>query len=80
MAEITFNPMDDDRYYNQEPILLIVSGIVHEATFESSRHWFYLHNHWQPEGIGIAELPEYINEDDDRLEGWSFCEIWRNHD
>ena len=80
MAEIRFNPMDDDRYYNQGPILLIVSGIVHEACFESSRNWFYLHNHWQPEGIGIAELPDYINEDDDRLEGWAFCEIWRNHD
>lgn len=46
----------------------------------SGENWFYLHNHWQPEGIGIAELPDYINEDDDRLEGWAFCEIWRNHD
>lgn len=69
MNEIKFNTMSDDRFYNQAAILLIVDNVIHEATFESSRHWFYLYNHYS----GEKELPEYIDEDDERLKGWAFC-------
>lgn len=72
---IEFNPMSDDRYANQQPILLNVAGVIHEATYELSRNWFYLHNHWQHKGDTLTELPELIPEDDERLLGWAFCEL-----
>lgn len=36
---IDFNDMSDDRYWNQEPILLLIGNTVHEAQFENSRGW-----------------------------------------
>ena len=36
---IHFNDMSDDRYWNQEPILLLIDNTVHEAHFENSRGW-----------------------------------------
>lgn len=78
MDEITFNSMDDDRWYDQDYVLLLIENTVHEATYERSRGWFYLFNHWNFEGKD--GLDEHIMLDDERLKGWAFCEIWRNHD
>lgn len=75
MPQIEFSPMDDYRYYDQAAILLIVSGTVHEATFESGRHQFYLYNHWGMSGDAPVELPDYIPEDDERLGGWASCKL-----
>ena len=75
MPRIEFNTMDDLGYYDQGHILLIVSGTVHEATFESSRHQFYLYNHWQRIGDDLASLPDYLPEDDERLGGWAYCKL-----
>lgn len=33
MAEITFNSIDDERWYDQDYILLLIDCTVHEATF-----------------------------------------------
>lgn len=73
---ICFNGMSDDRYWNQEPVLLLINGRVHEATFENSRGWFYLYNRW--DGEENDELPEFLMEDDERLEGWCFAKIDEN--
>lgn len=75
MPQIEFSPMDDDRYYDQSAILLIVSGTVHEATFEPSRHQFYLYHHWGMSGDTPVKLPDYIHEDDERLGGWAYCKL-----
>ena len=73
---IDFNPMSDDRYWNQEPVLLLIGNTVHEASFESSRHWFYLYNrsHFTDSG-DFEQLPEYLDEDDERILGWAFARI-----
>lgn len=74
--EISFNPMSDDRYWNQEPILLVIGNNIHEASFEKSRGWFYLHNDGQVNENGEYEtLPEHLDEDDDRILGWAFARI-----
>jgi len=73
MAEITFNSMDDERWYDQDYILLLIDGTVHEATFERSRNWFYLFNNWNFEGRD--GLTEHIMWDDDRIKGWAFCDL-----
>lgn len=71
---IDFNDMSDDRYWNQEPILLLIGNTVHEAQFENSRGWFYLHNNMHLNDAGeYEELPDYIDEDDKRLRGWAFA-------
>lgn len=71
---IDFNDMSDDRYWNQEPILLLIGNTVHEAQFENSRGWFYLHNNMHLNDAGeYEELPEHIDEDDERLRGWAFA-------
>lgn len=73
---INFNPMSDDRYWNQEPVLLLIGSTIHEATFESSRGWFYLYNHSHIVSSGdYEELPEFLMEDDDRIKGWTFCRL-----
>ena len=75
MPHVEFRPMDDDAYWDQSPILLIVSGVVHEASFEASRRQFYLYNHWQPEGQDLIDLPDILPEDDSRIEGWAYCKL-----
>lgn len=71
---IDFNDMSDDRYWNQEPILLLIGNTVHEAQFENSRGWFYLHNNMHLNDAGeYEELPEHIDEYDARLRGWTFA-------
>ena len=70
--EISFNPMSDVRYWNQEPILLLIGNTVHEASFVASRRWFYLHNNMHRNDAGeYEELPDYLDEDDDRIKGWA---------
>lgn len=73
MAEITFNSMDDDRWYDQDYVLLLIENTVHEATYERGRGWFYLFNHWNFEGKD--GLDEHIMWDDERLKGWSYCNM-----
>ena len=73
---ISFNPMSDDRYWNQEPVLLLIGSTIHEAKFETSRGWFYLYNnsHFVSSG-DYKELPDFLMEDDERIKGWAFCRI-----
>ncbi len=73
---IEFNPMSDDRYWNQEPVLLLIGNTVHEACFESNRGWFYLYNNSHFTNSGdFEQLPEYLHEDDERILGWTFARI-----
>lgn len=73
---LDFNPMSDDRYRYQEPVLLLIGKTVHEDSYENSRRWFYLHNnkHWNDAGE-YEELPDHIDEADERLNGWAFARI-----
>lgn len=74
MAEITFNSMDDDRWWSHDgPVLLLIDNTIHEATFESSRRWFYLYNNWNFEGK--EGLENHIYWDDERIKGWTFCNM-----
>lgn len=74
--KIFFNPMSDDRYWNQEPVLLLIGNTVHEASFEAGRRWFYLHHNMHLNDAGeYEELPDYIDEYDERLRGWAFARL-----
>ena len=65
--EISFNPMSDNRYWNQEPILLLIGNTVHEATYESGRDQFYLYNKYEDDRGEYEILPW----DDERIKGWA---------
>ena len=68
-------PMDDDRYCDQEQIILLVDGFLYAACYESSRYWFYLFNHSNFEGHNGLE--NHIMLDDERLQGWCHCDLLR---
>lgn len=74
---LDFNDMSDGRYWeSQEPLLLLVGNNVHEATYEWGRHQFYLyHNSHLNDRSEYEELPDYLDEDDDRIRGWAFARI-----
>ena len=73
MTGIIFNPMDDDSWYDQDYILLLIENTVHEATYEHSRGLFYLFNHWNFEGKD--GLDEHIMLYDERIKGWAYCNM-----
>ena len=73
--EIELFSMDDDRYYDQEQIILLVDGYLYAACYERSRKWFYLFNNWNFKGRD--GLDEHIMWDDDRLQGWCYCNLHR---
>lgn len=75
--KIDFNDMSDDSYMErEEPLLLLVGNNVHEATYESGRHQFYLHNNMHLNDAGEYEqIDNILPWDDDRLRGWAFARI-----
>ena len=56
--------MDDDGWFDAGNVILLIGNKLHEASYESSRRWFYLFN-----------ISEYIYEDDERIKGWIPCEV-----
>ncbi len=74
---LDFNDMSDDRYTERDAtLLLLIGNTAHEAIYELGRNQFYLHNnmHWNDKGE-YEELPDYLNEDDNRILGWAFARI-----
>lgn len=66
--EFSMRDMDDTGYCSQEPVILLIGDKLCEATYESSRGWFYVYNN--------VNVPEhYIMEDDPEIKGWIPCNV-----
>ena len=72
--EFTLRDMSDEGYYNQEPVILLIEDKLYEATFESSRGWFYTYNDMPSSTYGKT-LEHTIYEADPRIKGWCPCKL-----
>lgn len=72
--EFILRDMSDEGYYDQEPVILLIDNKLYEATFESSRGWFYTYNNIPSLTYGKT-LDHIIYENDPRIKGWCSCKL-----